>query len=217
MKVNKSFIINTLKRSYLLSNSPTSRTDFNVEISTVQSHTCSDFAKNEHRVLCKHILFIVIHVLNGNDLEPSLRICFIEENVLRSLFDAAGKDIKHQFLREQPTGKRKDFHAILVEHACFTQPQIWKVQKKCKWLAKCTNSRCRKVINVGTECIVIEGALMVPFNTNKAVAQKFYYCLHVLCVTNWLPWTNIRPLLELTFDNDITDDRKKEIFSLLNI
>ena len=30
----------------------------------------------------------------------------------------------------QPTSKRKDFHTILAEHACFTQPQIWKKQKK---------------------------------------------------------------------------------------
>ena len=95
--------------------------------------------------------------------------------------------------------------------------EIWKLQKKCKRLAKYTNSHCRKVINVGTECIVIEGALTVPFNTNKAVAQKFYYCLDALCITNRPPWTNIRPLLEMNLDNDITDDRKKEIFSLLNI
>ena len=111
--------------------------------------------------------------------------------------------------------KERTFMPFLLK--TLTQSQIWKVQKKCKWLAKCTNSRCRKIINVGIECIVIAGALMIPFNTNKAVAQKFYYCLHALCVTNWLPWTNIWPLLEFTFDNHITDDRKKEIFSLLNI
>ena len=99
MKVNKSLIINAFKRSYLVCNSPTSRRAFNVEMSTVQSCTCCVFAKNGHRVLCKHILFIVLHLLNGKDLEPSLRIHFIEKNDLRRLFDAAGKDIKHQFLR----------------------------------------------------------------------------------------------------------------------
>ena len=99
MKVNKSLIINAFKRSYLVCNSPTSRRVFNVEMSTVQSCTCCVFAKNGHRVLCKHILFIVLHLLNGKDLEPSLRIHFIEKNDLRRLFDAAGKDIKHQFLR----------------------------------------------------------------------------------------------------------------------
>ena len=72
VKVNKSFIINAPKRSYLISNSRTSRTAFNVEISTVQSCTCSDFTKNGHWVLCMHILFIVLHVLNVKDLEPSL-------------------------------------------------------------------------------------------------------------------------------------------------
>ena len=77
-----------------------------------------------------------------------------------------------------------DFHAIFSEHACFTHPQIWKVQKKCKWLAKYTNSRCRKVINIGTECIVIEDVRRVPFTTNTAVAQKFYQCLDALFITN---------------------------------
>ena len=120
MKVSKSSIINAFKRSYLVSNSLTSRATFNVEISTVQSFTRSDFAKNGHLVLCKHILFIVLHALIGKDLETSLQIRFIEENDLRSLFDAAGKDIRHQFLHEQPTG----IHAILAEHTCFTQPQI---------------------------------------------------------------------------------------------
>ena len=71
------------------------------------------FRKEWTPVLCKHILFIVPHVLNSDDLQ--------------SLPDAARKDIKHQLLREQPTGKRKDFHAILAEHACFSQPQTWKV------------------------------------------------------------------------------------------
>ena len=66
-------------------------------------------------------------------------------------------------------------------------------------MVRCTNTCCKKVINVGTECIVIEGALTVPFNTNKAVTQKFYYCLYALCITNRPPWTNIWPLLQLTF------------------
>ena len=86
MKVNKSSIIDALKRSYLASNSPTSRMAFNVDVSTVQSCTCSDFARNGHQVLCKHIFFIVLHVLNVKDLEPPLKICFIEENDLQSLF-----------------------------------------------------------------------------------------------------------------------------------
>ena len=78
MKVNKSSIIKALKRSYLVSNSPTSKTAFNVQISTVQSCICSDFPRNGHRVHCKHILLILLHVFNGKNLEPSLRIRFIE-------------------------------------------------------------------------------------------------------------------------------------------
>ena len=62
-----------------------------------------------------------------------------------------------------------------------------------------------------------QGALTVSFNTIEAVAQKFYYCLDALYIPNRPPLTNIQPLLELTFDKDITDDTKKKIFSLLNI
>ena len=107
-----------------------------------------------------------------------------------------------------------DFHAIFSEHACFTHPQIWKVQKKCKWLAKYTNSRCRKVINIGTECIVIEDVRRVPFTTNTAVAQKFYQCLMLSSLRTSHKYSD---MFELTFDNGITDDRKKENFSLINI
>ena len=196
MKVNKSSIINVLKRSYFVSNSRTSRTAFNVEISTVQSCTCSDFAKNGHRVLCKHILFTVLHALNGKDLEP-LRIRFIEKNDLRSLFDAAVKDIKHQssYAKNQLLKERTSI-LFLLSTLVFLNHKFGKCPKKCKRLAKCTNSRCRKVINGGTECIVIDGALTVPFYANKAVAQKFYYYLDALCIANQPPWTNIRPLLE---------------------
>ena len=61
----------------------------------------------------------------------------------------------------------------------------------CKRLGKCANSHCRKAITVGTKSIVINGALTVPSNANKAVAQKFYYCLNALFITNRPPWTNI--------------------------
>ena len=149
-KIKKSSIINSLKRSYLISKSPRWRTAFNWEINTVQWCACSDFAKNWHRVLCKHILFIVLHLIDGKDLEPPLRMRFLEENNLWSLFDAAGENMKHQLLPEQPTGRRKDFHAIFAIQACFTQPQTSKVQKKYKMYKQFL----QKVINVGTEYIV---------------------------------------------------------------
>ena len=207
MKVNKSSISNALKRSYLVFNSPTSRTAFNVAISVVQSCRCSDFAKNGHRVLYKHILFIALHVHNGKDLEPSLWIQFIEENDLRSLFDAAGKDIT--FLREQLVKERTySWHSHWTR--LFYSTINLGSAKKVQVVGKMYSSRCRKTINVGTQCIAIEGVLTVPFTTNKAAAQKFYYCLDGRYITNRPMLANIRPLLELTL-------RKKEIFNLLKI
>ena len=90
---------------------------------------------------------------------------------------------------------------------------------KCKKIASDWQNVQRVVAEMFLmlEPSVIKGALTVTFNTNKAVDQKLCYCLlDALCITNRPPWTKIRPFFELTFDNDINDDRKKEIFSLLN-
>ena len=128
------------------------------------------------------------------------------------------KDIKLQSSHaNNQLVKERTSIPFLLNTLVFLNHKFGKCPKKCRRLAKCTNSCWRKVVNVGTECIVIESALTVPFYGNKAVAQKFYYCLDALCIKNQPPWTNIRSLLELTFDNNITDDRKKYIFSLLNI
>ena len=139
---------------------------------------------------------------------------------MQSLFDATGKDIKHQFLSKQPTGERKDFHAMPFmtrrTHLFYSKTNLEKA-KQAQAVGKMYKRCCRTVTNVENDCIVNEGALTVPFNMNKAVAQKFYYCLDALCIRNWPLWTNVPSLLELTFDSNITDDSKKEIFSLLNI
>ena len=91
------------------------------------------------------------------------------------------------------------------------------MHRKIKRSAKCTNSRCRKIIGVGIECVSVEGALTVPYNSFKAVNQKFYFCLNLSCISNRPPWTNIRDIVELTFDKDISDTRKEEISTFLHL
>ena len=129
MKVNKSSIINALKRSYLVSNSLASRTAFNVEISIVKSCTCSDFAKNGHQVLCKYILFIALHVLNGKDLKPPLRIRFIDENDLRNLFDSTGKMSSTSSYANNQLVKGRTFMPFLLNILALLNRKLGKCKK----------------------------------------------------------------------------------------
>ena len=158
-------------------------------------------------------MFIVLHLINGKDLEPSPRIRFLEEMTCEACLTLLGKISNISCYSNSQLVKERIFLLILLYTLVLLNHKFGKWKKSIK----CTKNLCRKVINVGTECIVIEGAPMVSFNMNKIVAQKFYYCLDALCITNRPPWTNVWPLLDLTFDYDITDNRKKEIFNIWDI
>ena len=217
MRVRKSHIVNDFKRKYVISNSSKSRQAFDVEISSQQTCTCSDFAKNGRKVACKHIIFVIIFVLDGKDIQSSLERKFISNNDLSALFSAAGSEVKPQYRQEKVLRGKTNFKEILANHEQFSQKQVWLAHKKIKRSAKCSNPSCRKIITIGTECLVVDGALTVPYNQSKAVNQKFYFCLSRLCSGNRPPWINVRDITELTFDKDFNDSKKNEIVVLLNL
>ena len=63
--------------------------------------------------------------------------------------------------------------------------------KKRKMCIENSQTFCKKDIQKGVICFLVEGALTVPFNRHKAVIQKFYFCPTV-CVFNSPSWTNIK-------------------------
>ena len=63
-------------------------------------------------------------------------------------------------------------------------------RKKVK-SGNCASTLCRKDIRRGVISLLVEGALTVPFNRDKAVIQKIYFC-PTACVFNSPSWTNIK-------------------------
>jgi len=216
MRVRSSRIVNDLKRCYSVVNSGNSRSAYNVEISNVYSCTCSDFSKNGQKVVCKHIIFIFIKILNGSQFDQSLKDRFIGNEDLKELFYAAGRIVNPTYLEVKLKVSRKDFRSILANHEKFTQKQTWKAHTKAKRSAKCSGPRCRKVISIGNECLVVEGALTVPYNCKKAVEQKFYFCLNKSCTENPPTWTNISQILQenFTVENELHTESDRIINTL---
>ena len=163
----------------MVSDSPTLRTAFNnVEISTVQSCTYSDSAKNGHRfsvsTFCS--LFLTFSTV------MTCKACLMLLGKISSISSYANNQLV----------KERTFMPFFLNTLVLLNHKFGKCEK-VQVVGK-MYSHCRKGFNVGTRCIVIEGALAVPFNTNKTVTQKFYYCFEALCISNLLSWTNIRYL-----------------------
>lgn len=216
MKIRDHKVVSTLKRIYKVSGSTSGRKTYMVEISNTPSCTCPDFQKQGAKVLCKHVLFVVLFVLSGDGMEIQLQDRYLCDADLRRIFDAAGKTIPPRYVQERaPAKTKREFAAILKDHDGYEQEQKWTLHVKQKRSAVCLG--CKKVLQRGTECFSVEGALTVPFNKNKAVLQTFYCCASKFCTSQSPPWTNLKKPLSIECDPQITTDRKEIVIKLLDI
>ena len=82
---------------------------------------CNDFKKNNEKVFCKHILFLVIIVLNGEHLEEQLIKQFLSDVDLKVLF---GSEIPANFLHQKSKRANNiDIKTILATHPLHQQEQ----------------------------------------------------------------------------------------------
>ena len=79
------------------------------------SCTCPDFQKQGKNVCCKHILFVVLHVLNGEHLIETLRYRYLTDKELPLLFQATGKIVPKEFMQSPPSSShiQREFVTIL--------------------------------------------------------------------------------------------------------
>ena len=63
--------------------------------------------------------------------------------------------------------------------------------KKRKMCIENSQTFCKKDVRKGVICFLVEGALTVPFNHDKALIQKFYFC-PTACIFNSSSSTNIK-------------------------
>ena len=118
MKTRKAKIIYSFKREYV-SSSATGKAQYVVSISNVPTCTCRDFQINEERVICKHIIFVLLNVLKLKD-ETVLSKIWFEETDLTHLVNEAPKEIPSEhFQPTEPVNSKKDYPAILQSHPLF--------------------------------------------------------------------------------------------------
>ena len=88
------------------------------------------------------------------------------------------KQVPNSFMFVKPalTSTPKNYTAILQQSALYWNPQKWLLHDKTKKYATCTAQTCRRKIEVGTKCLVVDGALRVPYGEDSAKPQKFYFC-----------------------------------------
>ena len=76
------------------------------------------------------------------------------------------------------------FPEILKEHPKLQNKHIGKLHIKENRSANCSSVSYNKKISKGNECFVVDGAVTVPFDKDKALPQKFYFCASNRCFLN---------------------------------
>ena len=131
-------------------------------------------------------------VLGNERFLTSLKERYFSEDDLKFLF--RNKDIPELYRQPQEVLKRpRNFREILQSHQDYDGQQQWSLHRKKVKSAKSASTSCKKDIQKGVICFLVEGALTVPFNRDKAVIQKFYFC-PAACIFNSPSWTNIKRL-----------------------
>ena len=80
IKVCKFRNISQLKRVYVISSSVSAKKNYDVTVCNFPTCTCEDFRKNGQQVFCKHILFIMLKVLNSGEFLKSHLDHFIPDS-----------------------------------------------------------------------------------------------------------------------------------------
>ena len=215
MKIFQSKRINALNRTYSVKSSNSANKVYNVTISNISSCSCPDFLKNGKNVPCKHILFTIIYVLHGSEYENLLIERYLDDETLKSLLETAGCQIDREFQSEK-SYRKKPFKDILSEHPLYEERQTWKLHLKTSRSAKCSNPSCKKVLTIGTECFCVDGALSVPYCSQRAVPQKFYFCVNKVCMKSLPAWSNIHTptRIDVLFEDE---NRRSHIYEILDI
>lgn len=206
MRIRQEFNDGQMVRRYKVSSGPKGTKSFMVRIGNYPSCTCNDFEKQGKKVKCKHILFVLLHCLSVQVDSNLLKKSYFGDDEVKSIFDNAPSSVPSEFLI--PTlAQKKDYNAILSTEK--EPEQIWSLVKKTKRSAKCRN--CKKEINVDHYALQAKGALVVPFNEEKAVERTQYFCPKKQCISRFPPWTNLLRPLVIKADDNVSEKQLEEL------
>ena len=177
----------------------TSRVAYKVIICNAPSCTCPDYKENGILISCKNIIFTVLFVLK------------LDEEVVRNARHIGDEDVKaflknvqleERFMKQAPLTKRINVRELLEQHELFGQQQTCTLHHKAKGNAKCTG--CKKVLEVGTLTVRVDGALTVPYGQRKAFKQVFYFSAQKKCLTKVPIWCNVKIPVVLSRHEDVS-------------
>ena len=185
-------------RLYEIANKENARKYSQVNICSQPSCSCKDFSLYGSKTLCKHILFILLYVYNVTDLTTLSSLDF-GQNQIEDFFKISSVD--QQFMKKKVRAQKKknknDFQEILCTHSNFNDPQVYKYHLKNGRSAKCSGMNCTTILQPGTACVKVDGAISVQYEQNFAIKRTFYFCANSQCVMTPPVWSNIRRPSEL--------------------
>ena len=111
--------------------------------------------------------------------------------------------------------KRKDFQK--EESPYYQNEQTWELQLKSRRRAKCSSTKCDKDLKSGFLCLCVSGALSVPYQAEKTVMWKIYFCLLKTCIHARSPSTNIKLPAHTTRDEFVSEAEFNRVRQQLEI
>lgn len=207
VKIRQWKIINVIKREYTVSSSLGGKTNYLVTIGNVPSCCCPDFRKRGSKVLCKHIIFVSLYVLQLKD-ERRLPNTWIGNDDLKSVISSAPTNIPMLF-NEPEVQKRTplEYQRILQSDIRYNNEQSVILHNKQKRLANCRG--CKSTLNVGELCLKIE-CLAVPFNGQNAVVQQLVFCCPKKYTMQMPPWVYLKPVTQFIVNADVEAAEKEK-------
>ena len=110
MKIRDFKTESSTKKTFKVANSERGHASYDVVVTNTPSCTCTDFRRHKNQVLCKHILFVVVHVLQVNDIDGVLRSRYIGDGDLKAIL---ARNIPNQFLQKKE--KRSRYVNLIFE------------------------------------------------------------------------------------------------------
>ena len=102
MKIRQVKTISNVKREFTVANSERGKKNFVVQLTNTPCCTCIDFDRNKAKVVCSHIIFVVMVALECPEIEAALKSRYLGDDDLQGL---KIKIISPTFF--QKTGKKR--------------------------------------------------------------------------------------------------------------
>ena len=95
----------------------------------------------------------------------------MEDEDVEAIFKKSPKEINPLYMQEMSKAKKRkksDYLGIMKRNPSFDGQQTMILNHKLTITAKCKGNGCGNVLTVGSLCIKVDGAIVIPFETEAA-------------------------------------------------